>query len=242
MWSQEKWASIQDRVDAEERIPGDPFNDTRLALKAANLPPIVHAVAAYPSKEAWQDDTQPHESRPDDITAMEALVQLPRPLLVARPDIDELEALRRTVDVAIDPEFRLARDRYYEWFRDLIEPLRDDGNKTLAETHLDEGSLDIAKSQLNELWLQERAILERDQRREWLTRFEVACMTAGTAGTVGLAAAAALPAVGIPVALLTFAGWAFTRWNTPSEPRSLTGATMFVHTQRQLDWLEDPST
>jgi hypothetical protein len=63
-------------------------------------------------------------------------------------------------------------------------------------------------------------------------------MSLGALGGIGLAVAAALPAIGVPVAILSFAGWAARRFTAQQPPRSLNGASMFVDAQRRLDWLE----
>ena len=89
------------------------------------------------------------------------------------------------------------------------------------------------------MWVIEDHRAARAERSKWFGRVEIACVTLGTGGSVALAAAAALPAVGIPVALLTFAGWSVNRWrNQPNPRRSLGGASMLMYPVRRLDWLE----
>lgn len=248
MWSPATWDLLRSKLATTEAVTGDPWMDTRLGLRepvpavVEAVPAVVEAVAAYPSEEAWRQDVQPVEQEPTDISAMEALVQLPRPLLLPDKEADEIDTLRKAVDLAQDPEFQNARKAYFTWFRNFIEPLRSSEATTLEELKLDPGSLTLAEMELRKLWEEERRIARRGDRAKWFSRLEIACMTVGTAGSVGLAAAtAAVPAVSVPLALLAFAGWTVARWNKPRTARSLGGATMFVDAQRHLDWL-DPLT
>ena len=78
-------------------------------------------------------------------------------------------------------------------------------------------------------------------KERWGSRVEFGCMSLGALGGIGLAVAAALPAIGVPVAILSFAGWAARRFTARQPPRSLSGASMFVDAQRHLDWLEPAS-
>jgi hypothetical protein len=155
--------------------------------------------------------------------------------LLPKSGTDELENLRRAVDLAMNDDYAAMRSAYHEWFRDFIEPLRPDKNAGLTEIHLDPKSLKEAEHQLTKLWAQEKAIVGKiDKGRVW-SRVEVGCISLGTAGTVGLACAAALPVLGAGAALLAFAGWAINKWRTPKPPRSLGGASMFVQAHRRLD-------
>ena len=211
--------------------------DTRLGLRSRpETPGVVEAIAAYVSEPAWRRKQQPTVEPEADLSAAEALVQLPRPYLLPPADTNEFDALRQVIELAQDPEFVKSRHRYFEWFRDFIEPLRTADTTDLAEIHLDPSSLALAEQNLRALFEEELAVVRQGDRAKWFTHGEVACVSAGTAGSVGLALAAALPAVGIPVAILTFAGWALARHAKPQPPRSLGGAAMFVDAQRQLDW------
>jgi hypothetical protein len=245
MWSQPTWQMLQSRLEVAEAATGDPFMDTRLALtlRGEHRPVVVEAVAAYPSEQAWRGDVQPVEEEPAEMSAMDAMVQLPRPLLLPPEDVPEDDALRAVVELAQDPEFQQARVAYFEWFRDFIEPLRRaNPEATLDQLKLDAGSMNVAKEQLNELWQREREVARRGDRARWFSRLEIACVSLGAAGSVGLALAAALPAIGVPVALASFVGWAAARRAKPKEPRNLGGASVFVDVHRRLGWLDPLNT
>ena len=168
---------------------------------------------------------------------MEALIQLPRPLLLPPPDGKPMDMLRAAVDLALSDDFRNARRAYFSWFRDFMAPLRsNDPNEVRAG--LDPASIKLAQDRLRDLWAQEVAAAKQVDKQRWGSRIEFACMSAGALGGIGLAAGAALPAVGVPVAILSFAGWAARRFTDPQSPRSLSGASMFVYAQRHLDWLQ----
>ena len=118
-----------------------------------------------------------------------------------------------------------------------MEPLRI-GDPDRVRTHLDPGSIIEAQNQLRELWKQEVAAAKKVDKERWGSRVEFGCMSLGALGGIGLAVVAALPAIGVPVAILSFAGWAARRFTAPQPPRSLSGASMFVDAQRRLDWLQ----
>jgi hypothetical protein len=238
-WDPDVWAAMRKKLDLTQSITGDPWMDTRLGIRHDHVPGVVEGVAAFSSEEAWRNEVQPTAQPPADVSAMEALVQLPRPLLLPDNSADEMDTLRKVVDLAMDPDFRQARDAYFTWFRDFIEPLRDYDTATLDDLRIDQKSLQHAAARLRELWDDEKRITKRGDRARWFSRAEVACMTAGTASSVGLAATTAtVPQLAVPVGLLTFAGWAVARWNKPRMARSLGGATIFVDAQTRLDWLD----
>lgn len=237
-WSPQVWDEIKTNLQSAKRWTGNPWYDTALGVMGG-VPEVVESVASYPSEDAWRRDVQPEASpNRDRISAMEAVLQLPRPLLVPPPDGNEIDTLRRVVDLALDPEFRMARSAYFDWFRDFIEPLRAIDAAGLAEVTLDQGSFKLAQEKLHELWNNEVQIVRKGDRRRWFSRVEVGCVSVSAAASVGVAVAAALPVLGVGVAVLTFGGWAFGRLGRPDDPRSVGGATMFVQAQRQLGWLE----
>ncbi len=239
MWSEPTWQMIRSKLEEADLASGDPFQDTRLGLRRAReVPGVVEAVAAYPTETAWRTDAEPSEETPDDVSAAEALVMLPRPLLLPDPEIDELEALRAVVELSQDDDFVRARHAYFDWLRDFVEPLRTSREEDLHDLRLDEASLRLAETRLRELWAHEREVVARHDRARRFDRAEVACMTVGAGGAAWLAAAAAMPAVGVPVALLGFGGWALRRATAKRDAPVLSGASMFVDAPRKLDWLD----
>jgi hypothetical protein len=121
-----------------------------------------------------------------------------------------------------------------------MEPLRI-GDPHAVRTHLDRASIDLAQDQVRELWVREVAEAKKVDKERWGSRVEFGCMSLGALGGIGLAVAAALSAIGVPVAILSFAGRAARRFTARQPPRSLSGASMFVDAQRHLDWLEPAS-
>ena len=237
-WSPGVWKAMQTRLGAADAITGDPFMDTRLGIvlgRGQELPGVIEAVAAYPSAKVWHREVQPELVQPPELNAAEALVALSRPLLMPESGANELDNLRRAVDLAMDDDYASMRSAYHEWFRDFIEPLRPGNEIDLTKIRVDPKSLKEAEERLRNLWSREKALVSRlDRDRTW-SRVEAGCMSLGTAGTIGLACAAALPALGAGAALLAFAGWAINKWRTPKPPRSLGGASMFVEAHRKLD-------
>ena len=148
-----------------------------------------------------------------------------------------MDKLRAAVDLSISPGFRDARHAYFTWFRDFMEPLRIE-DPDAVRTHLDRASINLAQNQLRQLWAQEVAAAKKVDKERWGSRVEFGCMSLGALGGIGLAVVAALPAIGVPVAILSFAGWAARRFTAQQPPRSLSGASMFVDAQRRLDWLQ----
>jgi hypothetical protein len=237
-WSPHVWDQLQSRLGAAGALTGDPFADSRLGLRtSADVPRNVEAIAAYPSEEAWEKEMQPSSQEPEDVNAAEALVRLSRPLLLPREGADELETLRRAVALAVDPEYAAMRTAYHGWFRDVIEPLRPSG-VDLDDVRMNRAELEDAVRRLDGLWKQEQAIVGRRDRDDFWSRIEVGCVSLGAAGSIGLAALAALPAVGVGVAIVSFAGWTLNRWRQTRPPRSLGGATMYVEAERRLAWSE----
>jgi hypothetical protein len=251
MWSPFTWEVIKSNADIAMQANGDPYYATALGIGAGiakpdELPNIVEAVAAYRSEQAWRKDTQPAPT-PDiaatsasgqkHLPVMEALIQLPRPLMLPRPGGDEMEMLRAAVDLSLSEDFRNARHAYFTWFRDFIAPLRS-GDLDRIRAGLDPASIREAQKRLRELWAHEVAAAKAVDKKKWGSRVEFGCLTAGTLGGIGLAVGAALPVIGVPVAILSFAGWAARRFTDPPPPRSLGGASMFVDAQRHLDWLQ----
>ena len=176
--------------------------------------------AAYRSEEAWRTDTGPAptpDADPESMPVMEALIQIPRPLMLPPADGNRMDKLRAAVDLSLSPGYRDARHAYFTWFRDFMEPLRG-GNQEKVRTRLDHASIIEAQNRLRELWAQEVAAAKAVDKERWGSRVEFGCMSLGALGGMGLAAAAALPAIGVPVAIMSFAGWAARRLTAPQPP------------------------
>lgn len=242
MWNPNTWQMIKSNADIAHQASGNPYYATALGIRAGTanpdeLPKVVEAVAVYRSEQAWRKEHQPAPIPDRSIPLMEALIQLPRPLLLPPPDGKPMDMLRAAVDLALSDDFRNARRAYFSWFRDFMTPLRsNDPNEVRAG--LDPASIKLAQDRLRDLWAQEVAAAKQVDKERWGSRIEFGCMSAGALGGIGLAAGAALPAIGVPVAILSFAGWAAKRFTDPQSPRSLSGASMFVYAQRHLDWLQ----
>lgn len=247
MWNPMTWDMIKSNADIAEMASGNPYFATALGIskgiaRPEELPDVVDAVAAYRSEHAWRAATKPESAppaQPERIPTMEALIQIPRPLLLPPAGGNETDKLRAAVDLALHPGFRDARHAYFTWFRDFITPLRS-GDPEQIHTSLAPASITEAQNRLRQLWAQEVAAAKQVDKEKWGSRVELGCMSAGALAGIGLAALAALPAVGVPVAFLSFAGWAARRFTAIPPPRSLGGASMFVDAQRHLDWLQPP--
>lgn len=240
-WGPHMWQELRSRVGAAEALTGNPFMDTRVGMSLFGgnaIPGIVEAVAAYPAHEEWHREARPTLEEPRDISAAEALVTLPRPLLLPKPDGDELDLLRNAVDLAMDEEYAAMRAAYFDWFRDRVEPLRTAAHESLTDLRLDPASIKFAEDELRQLWATEQKIVRRAKKKRVWSRVEISCTTLGAAGTVGLACAAALPVIGAGAALLAFAGWGIARWQAPRPSRNLGGASMFVEAHQRLEWMQ----
>jgi hypothetical protein len=245
MWSADTWEMVKSNLDLAMWASGNPYHATALAIRDGlvevdeeGLPEVVEAVAAYGSEQAWRAEVGP-ESTPDahprGTPVMEALVQVARPLLVPADGGNEMDKLRAAVDLALDPDFHKARYAYFTWFRDFLEPLRsNDPNK---ENSLNAASITVIKEKLRELHAQEVDAAKRVDRKRWGSRVEFGCVTASAVGAIGLAAVSSLPALGVGVGVLSLGGWAAKRLTENADPRTLSGASMFVDAQRRLDWL-----
>jgi hypothetical protein len=245
MWSPFTWGVIRSNADIAVQASGNPYYATALGIRAGTarpgeIPGVVEAVAAYRSEKAWRGENQPASTPgedPERIPVMEALIQLPRPLLLPPDSRNEMDKLRAAVDLALTEDFRKARHAYFTWFRDFMTPLRS-GNPDQVRDSLDRASIQEAENRLRELWAHEVAVAKKVDKSTWGSRVELGCMSAGALGGIGLAVGAALPAIGVPVAILSFAGWAARRFTDPQPTRSLSGASMFVEAQRRLSWLQ----
>jgi hypothetical protein len=251
MWSEMTWNLVKSNAAFAEMASGSPYEASALAIRAGIggpdvIPDVVEAVAAYRSERAFRDEKEPtpdppRRPEPDPQTGrvpvMEALIQIPRPLLLPPPGGNDMDKLRAAVDLTLDPDFRDARHAYYTWLRDFVSPLRG-GPQTDALPSLDSASFALAQERLRELWRQEIDAAKRVDKRRWGARVELGCMSVGTVGGMGLAALAAMPGIGVPIALLSFAGWAARRFTDVPPPRNLSGASMFVAAQLELDWLQ----
>jgi hypothetical protein len=148
-----------------------------------------------------------------------------------------MDMLRAAVDLSLSDDFRNARHAYFTWFRDFITPLRGD-DLDRVRAGLDPASIREAQRRLRELWKNEVKAAEDVDKKRWGSRIEFGCMSAGALGGIGLAVGSALPAIGVPVAILSFAGWAAKKFTDPPTTRGLSGASMFVDAQRRLDWVQ----
>ncbi|MFF4259763.1 hypothetical protein ACFY1L_52315 [Streptomyces sp. NPDC001663] len=241
-WGPQTWQELQSRLDTAHELTGNHFMDTSKGLHlvpGSEIPGIVEAVAVYPTQAQWRQEVRPTLQEPHTVSAAEALVAVPRPLLLPQPGGDELDVLRRAVDLAMDEEYAAMRAAYFDWFRDRVALLRTAAHESLADLRLDPGSVRIAEEELRTLWAREQKVVRKaDKKRVW-TRVEIGCTTLAAAGTTGLACAAALPVLGAGAALLSFAGWGIARWQAAGpDPRSLGGASMFVEAHRRLGWMQ----
>ena len=251
MWNPHTWEMVRSNAEIAELASGNPYYATALGISSGKagmpvIPDLVEAVAAYrseadfrsakhPTPEPWPSPGfDPQTGR---IPTMEALIRVARPLLVPTSDGDDLDKLRAAVDLTRSPDFQDAKRAYYTWFRDFISPFRG-GPPTEALPGLDAASISLMQDRLRELLRQEVAAAKRVDKARWGKRIELGCMSVGTVGGIGLAALAALPAVGVPIAALSFIGWAARRFSDPPPPRSLSGASMFLDAQRRLGWLQ----
>ena len=245
MWNSFTWELIKSNAEIAELASGNPYYATALGIRAGiakpdEIPNVVEAVAAYRSENAWRSETQlapTPDADPERMPVMEALIQIPRPLMLPPAGGDELDKLRAAVDLSLSEGYRDARHAYFTWFRDFITPLRS-GDPDRVRASLDPASIIQAQNRLRELWADEVAAAKEVNKERWGSRVEFGCMSVGALGGIGLAVAAALPAIGVPVAILSFAGWAARRFTAPQPPRSLSGASMFVDAQRRMDWLQ----
>jgi hypothetical protein len=128
-------------------------------LRGHELPKAVEAVAAYPGQNVWQREVQPELVQPPDLNAAEALITLSRPFLLPDTDENELDSLRRAIDLALDEDYVKMRSAYHDWFRDFIEPLRVGSETDLTEIRVDPGSLEEAEKRLRTLWTGEKPSL-----------------------------------------------------------------------------------
>jgi hypothetical protein len=245
MWNPFTWELIKSNAEIAAQASGNPYYATALGIRAGiarpdELPNVVEAVAAYRSEKAWRRENQPAPTPdvdPERIPVMEALIQVPRPLLLPPAGGNKMDKLRAAVDLSLSEDFRNARHAYFTWFRDFIAPLRS-GDLDRVRTGLDPASIKEAQNRLRDLWAHEVATAKEVDKNKWGSRVEIGCMSAGALGGIGLAVGAALPVIGVPVAILSFAGWAARRLTAPPTTRSLSGASMFVDAQRRLDWLQ----
>lgn len=126
-WGPQTWQELQSRLDTAHALTGNHFVDTSKGLHlvpGSEIPGIVEAVAAYPTQAQWRQEVRPTMEEPHTVSAAEALVAVPRPLLLPEPGGDELDVLRRAVDLAMDEEYAAMRAAYFDWFRDRVARLR----------------------------------------------------------------------------------------------------------------------
>jgi hypothetical protein len=183
MWNQFTWDTIKSNAQIAELASGNPYYATALGIREGIaqpglIPNVVEAVAAYRSEKDWRRDTQPAptpdaapvpHANPESIPVMEALIQIPRPLMLPPADGKPMDKLRAAVDLSISPGFRDARHAYFTWFRDFMEPLRIE-DPDAVRTHLDRASINLAQNQLRQLWAQEVAEAKKVDKERWGSR------------------------------------------------------------------------
>ena len=169
------------------------------------------------------------------MSGYEALVQLARPLLLPNPGSNQLDKLRRAVDLGRSPEYQDLRDAYFKWFRDATKKLHPDDPSDL-DFCISPASLAAISSQLEELFKQEQDVVRKLSGRKRWDRAETGCMAVtAAAGITSVAFPPAAVATAIVGAVANFAGWAIPKWRRPAEgARELTGASMFVEANRKL--------
>ena len=144
MWNPFTWELIKSNAEIAAQASGNPYYATALGIRAGiakpdELPNVVEAVAAYRSEKAWRRENQPAptpDTDPERIPVMEALIQVPRPLLLPPAGGNRMDKLRAAVDLSLSEDFRNARHAYFTWFRDFITPLRS-GDLDRVRTGLD---------------------------------------------------------------------------------------------------------
>jgi len=119
----------------------DNFAATRKILSMrAPLPAIIEAVPSYPTYRAWWQEVQPDPEPARPATAASALVALARPLLLPERDRRYRFRLFEVIELASDPDFRLARSHYHQWVREMVSILR---GQDLNEKVVDPRSLKL---------------------------------------------------------------------------------------------------
>ena len=200
---------------------------------------MIEAVAAFPSARQCWEELKPSDPPPPDLTAAQGLIMLAAPLLIPRGDEGkDFGPLRAAAALAREAEFRTARQAYYDWMRDFVQPLQSSEHRGLDDVELDRGSLKLAEEQLRGLAAAERQLLGKREQRRWWTRTDYAMTVIGVAATAGLALTAVLPVIGVAASVVGFGGWVAGKLAAPESPdeRPLSGASMFVTAQRRLGW------
>jgi hypothetical protein len=204
-----------------------------------DLPGVVEAVAAFPSKAACYAELGPNRQPPEDLTAAQALLMLAAPLLVPEGgEGKDFGPLREAAELARESQFQAERQAYYDWMRDFVAPLQQRPGQTLEEIRVDPASMTLADERLHGLVSAQRALLGADERKRRWSRTEFALTVLSVAATAGLALTAPAAAVGVGAPLVGFGGWLAGKRASqePPEPRPLGGASMFVTAQRRLGW------
>jgi hypothetical protein len=238
-WDRNRWQAERTRHEVADTLGRvDTFYTTRLVLAHDDtLPGVIEAVAAYPSEATWRGEQRPSRPAPADPTVASALITLGRPLLV--PDVRagrELEALRETIELAMDPEFRQARTKYHEWVRDLVVRLREGDGRSLADVGLDAGSLQLARERLEEALDAERKAVKRFERRRHWGWTQTGLLVVAVGAQAALALVNPLAALGVLVPLGQAGVWYAEKRAEPPTKRSLTGASMFAIAERHRRW------
>ncbi len=241
-WDEDRWNLERSRSEKADLISRyDAFYTTRMILAMdEDLPGVIEAVAAFPSRGACRKELSPRDKPVDaTATAAEALVILATPLLVpAGAEGKDFGPLRAAIDLAKDPLFVQQRHAYYDWMRSFVAPLRVQG-QPLADVVLDPGSLQLAKQRLGELNAAQRTILGEQEIKKWWQRTEWAAMVISVGVAVGLAAVTPFAPIAIAGGLIGFGGWVAGKkgaYEQPPSPDSLGGASMFIAAHKQLGW------
>jgi len=91
-------------------------------------------------------EEQPFDQRPQDMSAARALILFGRSLLSPPgEEKQDFAPLRSAIELAQDPEYKLAREAYYQWMRDLVRSLTDDGKAKLGDVVLNQASVEHAR-------------------------------------------------------------------------------------------------
>ena len=152
VWNPNTWQEMKTRLGAAGMLDADPFLSTaRGVIFGPDVPAVVDAVAAYRSEADWRAEAGTlTRNPPSDVSTHDAIMQLARPLLLPPRGHDELETLRRAVDLAREPGYVSLRHAYYDWFREFTTRIRPD-NPLAPGISLDPASLWLAAEELRAL-------------------------------------------------------------------------------------------
>jgi hypothetical protein len=228
-WSESQWQHERSRLEAARVVTDDAYWTTRRILAQNDtLPAVVEAVAAYPSKDAWEADLRPSKVR---SSAGSAIIQFARPLLLPNLDTDSDRPLRQAIELAVDADFRKARAAYHEWVRDFVAPLQAPGE---TEFDLDSASAELARQRLDDLVSDEQRAARRSSTAK-LWRMTEWVLAAVGASVGAVAAFHGHPIIGATGSFVGFGGFVAGKMAPASDRGALSGATMFVAAERHIE-------